>query len=465
MTPGQSNAVKRLEDYFAVAPATQGRANEACPLENSDTPAFREYPSRLFVETTTRCNLKCRMCVKQSGDGCIREGDISPSVFAALEPALPHVEALVLNGIGEPLLHTGLEDFIRRAKELMPAGSWVGFQSNGLLLDNDRADSLVRAGLDRICLSMDSVCPETFREIREGGEVRDLENALFALQTAKKRHGTDLKAGIEFVLMRDNAHELPAALRWAATKGVSFAIITHLLPYDRHHVDRIAYDANTDEAVEFFRPWRERAEREGIDFNVYFKVRWNYLRSPEEQRVVDFVSEIQADARSREIFFHLKNLMARDERWIEDLGSIFREAEKVAKETGLELSLPEATPKSDRKCDFVDKGSAFVSWDGEVHNCYFLWHRFNCYFSGRKKYVNTRPFGNLSGRGIRDIWNDPVFVAFRRDVLLHEYPFCSNCNLVPCEYIYAEEFEQDCFTNTVPCGDCFWCMGLFRCMQ
>ena len=33
------------------------------------------------------------------------------------------------------------------------------------------------------------------------------------------------------------------------------------------------------------------------------------------------------------------------------------------------------------------------------------------------------------------------------------------------EYIYAEEFEQDCFTNAVPCGDCFWCMGLFHCLQ
>ncbi|HKZ16488.1 MAG TPA: radical SAM/SPASM family putative metalloenzyme maturase, partial [Geobacteraceae bacterium] len=357
------------------------------------------------------------------------------------------------------------EDFIRRGKELMPADSWVGFQSNGLLVDQDRADSLVRAGLDRICLSMDSVCPETFRAIREGGEVRDLENALSALMAAKNRHNSDLKVGIEFVLMRDNAHELPAALRWAAAKGASFAIVTHLLPYDQDHVSRIAYDANTDEAVEFFRPWRERAEREDIDFNVYYKTRWNFLRSPEEQRVVDFVTEIQADARSRELFFHMRNLLDRDEDWNAGLKGIFDEAESVARETGLDLNLPEAMPKSDRKCDFVDKGAAFISWDGGVHNCYFLWHRFNCYFSGRKKHVVPRPFGNLGETGIREIWNGEEFRTFRQDVLLHEYPFCSNCNLVPCEYIYAEEFEQDCFTNTVPCGDCFWCMGLFRCMQ
>jgi len=36
---------------------------------------------------------------------------------------------------------------------------------------------------------------------------------------------------------------------------------------------------------------------------------------------------------------------------------------------------------------------------------------------------------------------------------------------VPCEYIYNEEFTHDCFVNKVPCGDCFWCMGLFNCLQ
>ena len=81
-------------------------------LQPKVLPALREYPSRLFVETTTRCNLKCRMCVKQTEGNCIAEGDLSPEVFAALEPALPHAEALVLNGIGEPLLHRGLERLV-----------------------------------------------------------------------------------------------------------------------------------------------------------------------------------------------------------------------------------------------------------------------------------------------------------------------------------------------------------------
>jgi uncharacterized Fe-S cluster-containing radical SAM superfamily enzyme len=115
--------------------------------------------------------------------------------FSALEPALPGAESLVLNGIGEPLLHPQLEDFIRTAKRLMPEGSWVGFQSNGLLLDEARAESLVAAGLDRICLSLDSLSPDVFRAIREGGEVDDMERAFKALMKAKKTTGSDIRAG------------------------------------------------------------------------------------------------------------------------------------------------------------------------------------------------------------------------------------------------------------------------------
>ncbi|UFS69079.1 radical SAM/SPASM family putative metalloenzyme maturase [Geomonas sp. RF6] len=459
----QNSALKMIQDY--VSP--QEREVFEVPAPPPEHPALREYPSRLFVETTTRCNLKCRMCVKQTEGNCIAEGDMAPETFAALEPALPHTETLVLNGIGEPLLHRGLENFIRRAKELMPHGSWVGFQSNALLLHEARALSLAEAGVDRICLSMDGVNPDTFREIREGGEVADLERALLALEKAKSATGSALRVGIEFVVMRENARELPDVLRWAAAKGVSFAIVSHLLPYESEHMGSVAFDANSDEAVEFFKPWQERARREGLDLRRYFKILVKYLRArtAEEQKIVDLVQAMKDEARKRDIFIHWDNLLARDEGWIEELGAIFAEAQAVADEAGLELQLPAIMPRSERNCEFVDNGSAFISWDGGVHNCYFLWHRFSCYSSNSKKYVQPKVFGNVAEQGIKEIWNSTEFRSYRTQVLGKDYPICSNCNLVPCEYLYTENFEQDCYANTVACGDCYWCMGLYRCLQ
>ncbi len=443
--------------------------SQACRTEHEETvlPALRSYPSRLFVETTTRCNMKCQMCVKQSMGSGLEEGDLSFETFEALEPALATAEVLVLNGIGEPLLHPDLEAFIRRAKELMPVGSWVGFQSNGLLLDDVRAESLVRAGLDRICLSLDAICPDTFRKIREGGEVEDMEQAFTCLNKAKKRHpDNNLQVGVEFVVMRDNIYQLPDVLRWAASRGVSFAIVSHLLPYDKEHVSQIAYDYNTQEAVDLFSTWRKKAEGQGIDIGNFFHVyHCKFIRTPEEQRMVDFMLEMIAEARSRDIFLHIENLMKRNAGLADQVTETFEKARAVAEETGLDLRLPGVAPRNERKCDFVDNGGTFVSWNGEVHPCYFLWHSFQCHFSGRKKYVNKKVFGTIGEKGILEIWNDPPFRAFREEVLKHEYPFCSNCNLLPCEYIYCEEFEQDCYTNTVPCGDCFWCLGLFQCLS
>lgn len=133
--------------------------------------ASNKHLSKLFVEVTTYCNLQCGMCVKQNGNGGILEGTMSPETFERLAPAFPHLDSLVLNGIGEPLLHPHLETFISRARSLLPENAWVGFQSNGMALTDERAVSLVDAGLDRICVSLDTVSDDSFRSIRRGGEM------------------------------------------------------------------------------------------------------------------------------------------------------------------------------------------------------------------------------------------------------------------------------------------------------
>ncbi len=549
----------------------------------NDIPALRFWPSKLFVETTTRCNLNCLMCVKQTWDREKMEGDMADETFTALEPAFPHLEALILNGVGEPLVDKRLEEFIRKAKNLMPEGSWVGFQSNGMLLDEKRAFSLVEAGLDRICISADALNPDTFRKIRRGGEEQGVERAFAALQEAKARCGKpDLQVGLEFVLMRENTGELPDLLRRAVSLGATFAIVTHVLPYAESCVPQASFDSNMDAAVKLFGVWRNKAAAEGLDLGDYFKVLWKYMRTPTDRELAEFVSEIsssvsspenqkeaqlqlgsslptkqiaiksfadtsqqlrgliegdsgwkaamerifadirqaassgtlgvneaetlvhswkektdggestladylmviwkysrtpreqslydlveelKAEARARDISLHLKNLLERDEEWAEELERVFVEARAVAAETGLDLRLPATTLGSRRRCDFVEEGGAFVSWNGGVHPCYFLWHQYGCHLFGRKKFVKAKVFGNVRERAILEIWNDESFRSFREEVLGYDFPYCSNCNVVPCQYLMAEEFEQDCYGNTVPCGDCFWCMGMFNCLR
>ncbi len=432
---------------------------------SADNPALKPHPSRLFIETTTRCNLQCPMCMKQRRDEGFIEGDISMETFQALLPAMSTAEAVVLNGIGEPLLHPLLIDFIRMARKCIPGDAWVGFQSNGLLIDKETSLSLIDAGLDRICLSVDAISPETFLSVRGVADFSGVARALKSLADAKKKTNSRLEIGIEFVLRKDNLHELPDVIRWAASNGASFALVTQLFPYHRSLVAQAVYDANIDESVSILKEYAEKAGNEGLDIRTYFDIYMKYGKSDEDRKLIRLVDAMMEDALSRGVTLNLQKLFAMDSSWIEKTREVFRSAEAFASQAGMTLRLPELIPKSARRCEFVEDGSAFISWDGKVHPCYYLWHHYKCYINDMEKIVHPRVFGRLSERSIKEIWNDPEFIFFRKNVLRYDYPFCFNCSFALCDYVEGGEFEQDCYINTEPCGVCLWCMDVFQCMK
>ena len=428
-------------------------------------PPLRPYPSRLIVETTSRCNLQCAMCVKQSSGAAQADGDLSMDTFQALAPAFPQLESLVLNGVGEPLLHRSLESFIRIARGAMPASGSIGFQTNGLLLDRRRALSLLEAGLDRVSVSVDALDPKLLRDLRAGDSLEAVERAFASLRAAKsdlKR--PDFRIGMEFVAMRPNLAQLPALVEWAARREVSFILVSHLFPYDRSSLPLAAWDANLDLAVELLVKYRERGRAEGLDIGRYGQIYMKYAKSREDERVVGLVKDMQAEAIELGITLNIDRLLAVDLGLFEETKRAFAEARRIAEREGIDISLPEALPRRVRSCDFVESGAAFVSWKGDVHPCYFLWHRYSCYIGGIEKRVAPKVFGRLSGRDILAIWNDPAFATFRRNVTRYEYPYCFNCNLALCDYVQLEDSEQDCHINAEPCAACMWCLGIFTCM-
>jgi putative metalloenzyme radical SAM/SPASM domain maturase len=287
-----------------------------------------------------------------------------------------------------------------------------------------------------------------------------------ALATAKKTTARpELEVGVEFVLMRENFHELPAAVRWASERGAAFIIVTHLIPYDRAHIAQAAYETCTDAALALFAEWEEKARAAGVDLRRSFEVGWKYSKTPEEMRIIDYVNRMKAEAEERRISLDLQKLIDLDRVWLGKMEEVFAQAGEVATATGIDLRLPEIVPRSERQCHFIEDGAVFVAWNGEINPCYFLWHRYNCYASGWDQKVRPKTFGNLADSGILEIWNSPAFSNFRESVLDYDYPYCASCSLAPCDYVQTEEFEQDCHIKGEPCGSCLWCMGLFQCLR
>lgn len=430
-------------------------------------PALRDYPSLLFVETTSRCNLNCAMCPKQSAAAEADEGDFSAELFRRLEPTFPRLQGLVLNGIGEPLLHPQLANFVARARRLMLDSSWIGFQTNGLLLDASRAQQLVDAGVDRICISLDAATPGRFSAIRRGATLSGVERGFAHLvQAQRSASHARLRIGVEFVVQRDNLEELPLALEWAAKHGACFVLVSHLLPYDAKHGSARAYQDCSEEALALLRRQQNKARRLGIDLSRYSRVRWKYPQGATEKAIIDLVEELRAGAAAAGVTLDLRKLLSFEhESSIAELEEIFQRARDAARRFGLELKLPAVAPRQSHCCEFIEKGSMFVSWRGTIHPCYFLWHRSCSHASGWQQWVTPKVFGDLARQNVLDIWNAQAFRQFRRNAGSSEYPYCPGCALAPCNYVDEREFEQDCFANPEPCGSCMWGAGLFQCLS
>ena len=114
---------------------------------------------------------------------------------------------------------------------------------------------------------------------------------------------------------------------------------------------------------------------------------------------------MRPEARRREIFVDVKQLINRDMAFQSEVEDVFGETQRVADKMGIEIKFPATTPLTSRKCDFVTGGSAFISWYGGVHPCYYLWHQYRCYINDWDRLIKVKEFGNLSERPLLEIWN------------------------------------------------------------
>jgi uncharacterized radical SAM superfamily Fe-S cluster-containing enzyme len=93
-------------------------------------------PTELQVEVTGACNLACKMCLVRYRPKLGRtSGAMCFHTFRDLVDALPGLEKLTLQGLGEPLL---APDFFRMVEYATARGVRTGFNTNGTFLTPER---------------------------------------------------------------------------------------------------------------------------------------------------------------------------------------------------------------------------------------------------------------------------------------------------------------------------------------
>ncbi|MCX7770778.1 MAG: radical SAM/SPASM family putative metalloenzyme maturase [Proteobacteria bacterium] len=419
-----------------------------------------EVCKRLIVELSNICNLKCDICFIQQDVNIKDKSFLSFDTFKNLSEIFPHLESLVFSGFGEPLLHPYINEFVKFAKDRMPKKSDISVQTNGFLLKKDNARKLIESGLKNFCLSVDRI---------EGGlNCHSLENAkeaLHVLSSLKKDYG-NFKFGVEVVLSKENLDELIQILNVLISLKIDYLIVSHLIPYSQYLSQKVAFDTNNEDSVNIFNKWSKVLKDKG--YNLLDWIELSKKMAGENvgfnREVYEIYKEMYNESESKGLTLNLKKLMERDNFFLLTVQEVLEEVKDISLRNGIAVKLPGVHPRSKRACDFIEKGCMFISVDGDVSPCYFLWHSFNCYIGGLKKSVRKLSFGNINLKNPLDIYNDRVYKKFRETVLKYEFPYCYDCNFALCDLMELEDFMYDCYSNEIPCGACLWCGDLFYCL-
>ena len=154
----------------------------------SRSETVRSMPIRLWVETASRCNLRCVMCLNKdlrASEKGLMDFDLFKKI---IDEAKRHVNDIYLHHRGEPLLNPALFDMISYAREV---GLKTRFHTNGTLLNEEKAAKLLEAGPDLVSFSVDGFDKPSYEQIRVGADFEETVSNI--IRFAEMRKSRNLK--------------------------------------------------------------------------------------------------------------------------------------------------------------------------------------------------------------------------------------------------------------------------------
>ncbi len=329
------------------------------------------------------------------------EFPIFEKVLSAVD-RLAEPPTIFFGGFGEPLFHP---DIVRMVRDAKRKNCRVELITNGVLLEEEMVNKLLRAGLDFLWVSIDGASPETYADVRLGDELPHILENLKYFRKAKHCYtGQTPDLGISFVLMKRNLSDLPNVVSLAFRLDAERIMVTNVLPYSEAMKDEILYSRSMS-------IWPMRSRR--IDLP-------RFDLTPEN---IESLREVFAYFQ----FFRIN-------------GSLFSSQYDT--------------------CPFVERGSTSVRADGKVSPCLPLLYNHISYLDQTKREIHGCFVGDLLNEDLLDIWRSPEYKRLRERLFEFDFSPCTVCN--SCEF--PESNVEDCFGSKFPaCGGCLWAQGFIRC--
>ena len=190
-----------------------------------------KYPVMLKIDPSETCNLRCNMCHFHAENFSLGDeeaqnyyrdlsekrnlkGTLAEPQFQTI---LDHIEAFGVPTIdlysnGEPLMNKAFPRFLDRIAGM---GRTINLSSNGNLLNDHAIESIIDSGVSFLTFSIDAVNPDTYDQIRIGGDLNRVERNITRLLEKRAGSRSKLRVGVNLTLQEKNQNEAASFVeRW-----------------------------------------------------------------------------------------------------------------------------------------------------------------------------------------------------------------------------------------------------------
>ncbi len=185
---------------------------------------LRSRPTKLIIEPTNVCNLRCPACF--TGDGQVGRvrGGLSMELYERLLDELgDYLIRIDFCNWGEPLLNKNIEAMVASATK---RGISTLISTNfSFPFDDARAERLVASGLTILGVSLDGARQETYEKYRVRGDIATVLENCRRVNAAKRRLNSPTPAmGWEFHVFEHNTGDVEEAKAMARELEMELAV-------------------------------------------------------------------------------------------------------------------------------------------------------------------------------------------------------------------------------------------------
>ena len=236
--------------------------------KRSGTIICQAKPTTMWLESTSRCNLRCISCPRTYLP-FFKGKDLYEEVFETVKKELfPFLTQIHLESFGEPMMSILFEYLMNEA---IIRNIQVTFCTNGMFLNEKWSRKFLEHNIS-FSISIDGARAQTMKKIRPGTDLRKIINSIKLFNKLKEKEYPDSKASIRILslALKSNIEELPDLVTLANRLKIDNIVIRQLI-YSLVHPLRIRKELlkyYKNMANRNFLAAKSRAEELGMNLSV-----------------------------------------------------------------------------------------------------------------------------------------------------------------------------------------------------